>query len=135
MLVFWNRILRCYINITTNITITININNINITTTSVTTWWYFMTFTLSSLPDRSGNTYRVSSLVAQRIKHLPVMWETQVWSLGWKDPLEKEMQRTPVLLPGESHGQRSLAGYSPWGSPRVGHDWATSTSLHRVLAA
>ena len=32
-----------------------------------------------------------SSLVAQRIKHLPAMWETQVQSLGWEDPLEKEM--------------------------------------------
>ena len=30
---------------------------------------------------------------------------------GWEDPLEKE---TPVLLPGEARGQRSLAGYSPW---------------------
>ena len=36
-------------------------------------------------------------------------------SLGWEDPLEKEMQPTPVFLPGESHGQQSLAGYSPWG--------------------
>ena len=32
-----------------------------------------------------------------------------------KDPLEKGMQPTPVLLPGEFHGQRSLVGYSPWG--------------------
>ena len=31
-----------------------------------------------------------------------------------EDPLEKEMATTPVFLPGESHGQRSLAGYSPW---------------------
>ena len=31
----------------------------------------------------------------------------QVRSLGWKDPLEKEMQPTPVFLPGEFHGQRS----------------------------
>ena len=38
--------------------------------------------------------------------------ETQVQSLGWEDPLEKEMQPTPVFLPGEFHGQRSLAGYS-----------------------
>ena len=29
--------------------------------------------------------------------------------------LEEGMQPTPVFLPGESHGQRSLAGYSPWG--------------------
>ena len=31
------------------------------------------------------------SLVAQRLKHLPGMWETRVWSLGWEDPLEKAM--------------------------------------------
>ena len=34
---------------------------------------------------------------------------------GSGDPLEKEMAPTPVFLPGESHGQKSLAGYSPWG--------------------
>ena len=39
----------------------------------------------------------------------------QVQSLGQEDPLEKEMQPTPVFLPGKSHGWRSLAGYSPWG--------------------
>ena len=33
------------------------------------------------------------------------MPETQVRSLGWEDPLEEELQRTPVFLPGESHGQ------------------------------
>ena len=41
------------------------------------------------------------------------MQEMQVWPLGQEDPLEKEMEPTPVLLPGESHGQRSLAGYNP----------------------
>ena len=39
----------------------------------------------------------------------------QVQSLGGEDPLEEGMQSTPVLLPGEAHGQRSLAGYSPRG--------------------
>ena len=43
------------------------------------------------------------------------MMETQVRSLSWKDPLEKGMTATPVFLPGESHGQRSLTGYNPWG--------------------
>ena len=38
----------------------------------------------------------------------------QVGSLGWQDPLEEGMQPTPVLFPGESQGQRSLVGYSPW---------------------
>ena len=44
------------------------------------------------------------------------MQETWVQSLGQEDSLEKEMQPTPVFLPGESHGQRRLVSYSPWGS-------------------
>ena len=48
-------------------------------------------------------------------KNLPVMWEIWVQSLGQEDPLEKGMLPTPVFMPGESHGQRSLAGYRPWG--------------------
>ena len=39
----------------------------------------------------------------------------RVRSLAWEDPLEEGMQPTPIFLPGESHGQRSLVGYSPWG--------------------
>ena len=38
-------------------------------------------------------------------------------------PLEERWQPTPVFLPGESHGQRSLVGYRPW-DYRVGHDWS-----------
>ena len=47
-----------------------------------------------------------------------------VGKIHWR----RKWQPTPVLLPGKSHGQRSLAGYSPlsMGSQRVGHDWATS---------
>ena len=48
------------------------------------------------------------------VKNLPPMWETWVRSLGWEYPLEKEQLPTPVFWPGEFHGQRSLAGYSPW---------------------
>ena len=47
-------------------------------------------------------------------------------SLGWEDPLEKEMATTPVPLPGKSHGQRSLVGYSPWGR----NDSDTTEKLH-----
>ena len=43
------------------------------------------------------------------------MQETWVRSLGQEDPLEKGMAIHCGILPGESHGQRSLAGYSPWG--------------------
>jgi len=35
--------------------------------------------------------YKLASLVAQMVKNLPAMQETRVRSLGWKDPLEKEM--------------------------------------------
>ena len=52
--------------------------------------------------------------MAQTVKHLPTMWEIQVQSLSQEDPLEKEMA-THSSLPGESHGWRSLGGYSPWG--------------------
>ena len=48
-------------------------------------------------------------------KSLSAMQETGVQSLDREDPLEKEMQPTPVFSPGKSHGRRSLAGYSPWG--------------------
>ena len=40
-----------------------------------------------------------------------------------KIPWRRAWQPTPVFLPEESHGQRSLVGYSPWGR-RVGHDWS-----------
>ena len=50
------------------------------------------------------------------VKNLPKVQETQVQPLGQEDPLEEEMATTPVFLPREFHGQRSLAGYNPWGS-------------------
>ena len=70
-----------------------------------------------------------ASLVAQRLKRLPAMRETQVWSLGREDPLEKEMVTpTPVFLSGKSHGWRSLVGYSPWGRKESN----TTERLHRT---
>ena len=44
-----------------------------------------------------------------------------------KIPWRREWQPTPGFLPGEFHGERSLAGYSPVGSERAGHGWATNT--------
>ena len=44
-----------------------------------------------------------------------------------KIPFRKEWLSIPVFLPGESHGQSSLAGYSLCGHKRVRHDWATNT--------
>ena len=50
------------------------------------------------------------------VKRLPAMLETWVRFLAQEDLLEKEMAiQTPAILPGKSHGRRSLIGYSPWG--------------------
>ena len=68
------------------------------------------------------------------------MQEIRVWSLAQEDSPGEEKQNnkskvfllhTPVFLPGKSHGQRVLALDSPWGSPRVGYEWATNTILDR----
>ena len=59
--------------------------------------------------------YFWAALVAQMVKNLTPMWETWVQSLCWEDPLEKGKVPIPVFLTEEFHGQRSLAGYSPWG--------------------
>ena len=63
--------------------------------------------------------------VAQSVKSLPAMQETQVQFLGWEDPLEKEMAtHSPIFLPGKSPAQKSLADHSPWGHKRVRHGLA-----------
>ena len=50
------------------------------------------------------------------VKNLPAVWETWVLSLGGEDPTQRrERLSTPVFLPGEFHGQRSLVSYYPWG--------------------
>ena len=49
------------------------------------------------------------------VKRLPTMQETRVQSLGWEDPLEKEMATHSSTLAWRIHGWRSLVGYSPWG--------------------
>ena len=56
-------------------------------------------------------------LVAQMVKNLPIMWKNQVPSLGQEDPLEKGMATHSNILASilrGFHGQRSLAGDSPW---------------------
>ena len=53
--------------------------------------------------------------MAQTVKDVYAVQETQVQTLGWEDLLEKGMATTSVFLPGEFLGKRSLAGYSPLG--------------------
>ena len=61
----------------------------------------------------------------QTVKPLSTMRETRVQSLGWEDPLEKEM---------EIHSRTEEPGrLQPMGSQRVRHDWATSLSTYELI--
>ena len=57
----------------------------------------------------------VSSLVAQRLKHLPAMWETWVRSLGREDPLEKEMATNSSILAWRIPWMEELGGLQSTG--------------------
>ena len=60
----------------------------------------------------------------------------RVQLLGQEDPLEEEWKPSPVFLPGESHGKRSLAGYSTWGCKELDiTEWlSTHTHLHITIS-
>ena len=63
-----------------------------------------------------------ASLVAQRLKHLPVMQETWVRSLGREDPLEKQMATHSSILAWRIPWMEEPGGLQSTGSQRVGHD-------------
>ena len=63
-----------------------------------------------------------TSLVAQMVKHLPTMRETQVQSLGWEDPLEKEMATHSSTLAWKISRTEECCRLQSMGSQRVGHD-------------
>jgi len=56
-----------------------------------------------------------ASLMVQTVKNLPAMQDIRVPSLVRKIPWRREWLPTPIFLPGKSHEQRNLVGYSPWG--------------------
>ena len=59
-------------------------------------------------------------LVVKNLLPVQETYEMRVWSLNREEPWRRAWQPAPVV-PGESQGQRSLAGYGPWGR-RVGHE-------------
>ena len=67
------------------------------------------------------------SLVAQIVKNLPAVQETQVWSLGRKDPLEKGMATRSSILTWRIPWTEEPGGLQSMESQRVGHNWATNT--------
>ena len=76
-----------------------------------------------------------ASLVIQMVKKLPTMRETWVGSLGQEDPQRREWIPTRVFLPGEFHGQRSLAGHSQWDRKESGMtEQLTHTHTHTPIS-
>ena len=73
--------------------------------------------------------------MAKKVKNLPAVQEIQIQSLRGEDPLKKEMaiQPPPAFLPGKSHGQKSLVGYSPWGCKESDTTQRLSLSLFRLI--
>ena len=78
----------------------------------------------------NGNIYTGSSLIAQQVKNISAMQETEeVWvqSLVRKIPWRRKRQPTPVFLPGKSRRQRNLVGHGLWGH----REWdMTEYSMH-----
>ena len=72
--------------------------------------------------DTTERLYFESSLVAQMVKHLPVMWETWVRSLGWEDLLEKEMATHSSTLAWRIPRTEEPGRLQSMGSQRVRYD-------------
>ena len=93
-------------------------------------FFFFLRITVSS-----SSLHNFQPNRKKQIKNNRGMWSWSLWGFGsfpsasWR----RQWQPTPVLLPGKSHGWRSLVGWSPWGSRRVGLDWATSLSLFTCM--
>ena len=86
--------------------------------------WLHTVFGDHSPPDGASQMVLVYHPICQCGRHK--RWEFDPWI--WKIPWKRAWQPTPIFLPGESHGQRSLAGYSPWGYKES--DTTEHTTIH-----
>ena len=71
-----------------------------------------------------------ASLLAQMVKNLPAMQEMHVWSLGWKDPLEKGMATHSSILAWRILWTEEPGELQSIGMQIVGHNWAANTFGH-----
>ena len=100
---------------------------------------------------KNHNSHSISCLIFKTsyLIFKTILWIGLTWWLRWwricpqckkpgfnlwvgKIPRRMKWLPTPVFLPGEFHGQRSLVGYSPWGH-RVRHDWTTNTFILWII--
>ena len=94
--------------------------------------WYLSTPSLSPLPWVGVGypfQYSWASLVAQRVKHLPAMRETQIRSLGREDPLEKEMATHSSILAWRIPRMEEPGGLQSTGSQRVRNNFTFTFTL------
>ena len=71
---------------------------------------------------------------SQMVKNLPAMQKTQFYHWIRKTPWRREWLPTPVFLPGEFHGRRSLVGYSPWGLKELDMtEWLTYSKIYNKI--
>ena len=92
-------------------------------------WLRFVVSINHCCPSKEFLPQWFASLVAQRLKCLPPTRETQVRSLGWEDPLEKEMAIHSSILAWRIPWTEKPSRLQSTGSQRVGHDWAASPYL------
>ena len=88
-------------------------------------WWAAVHGVAKSQTQLSNEHIAYASLVAQTVKRLPAMQETQVRSLGQEDPLEKEMATHSSILAWEMPWTEEPGRLPSKGSQRVGHKLAT----------
>ena len=84
-------------------------------------------------PYSATTQYHTAAAAAQTVKHLSAMQETRVRSLGWEDPLEKEMAARSSILAWKIPWTAEPGRLPCTGWQTVGQDWATSLSLSVIL--
>ena len=75
----------------------------------------------------------LTSLVVQKVKRLPKMQETRVWSLVWEDPLEKKMATHSSILAWKIPWTEEPGWLLSMGSQRVGHNWSDLACMHACI--
>ena len=88
--------------------------------------WQLFTLHLYCIYNLHSIYIILASLVAQMVKSLPAVQETCVQSLGWEDPLEKEVATHSSILAWKILWIEEPGRLQSMGSQRVGHDWVTS---------
>ena len=86
---------------------------------------YFILEFLKHFPINAHDIYEIgiaTSLVAQTVKHLPTVWETQVQTLGQDDLLKKEMATQSSILAWKIPWTEEPGRLQSMGPQRVGHD-------------